>query len=335
MAKLRIFLGFLLLFIGGVGIFLPLLPTTPFVLLAMICFAREPHLQAYVRRLPMFREYIEDYQSGCGISGRVLSRSLLILWGMLGLSAYLAGNPWLGILLAAVGVGVSWHLVHLRLKGLRNRQFSMVELLVVISIISILAGLLLPVLGKARAKMDRTTCINNLKQIGQGLDFYTSDHADMIPGVDDTYWGSSVPIVRTYGGTVLALGKLIGLYRLPADVFGCPANKTRLPSYVRTTWDGSSPVVQTAYLYRETDVDFLPKKSHPGNAGRALVMDFACLYATGTIEPHQFQDVNLLYNDGHVETRSNSPAPGVLYTLAAAAGPAIPPCESAWLNSDK
>lgn len=239
------------------------------------------------------------------------------------------------LLLAAVGAGVSCHLIHLRLKGLKRRQFSMVELLVVISIICILAGLLLPVLGKARAKMQRTSCMNNLKQIGQALDFYASDYDDMIPGVDDTYWGSSVPIVRMYGGPI-ALGKLIAPYRLPADIFGCPANKTRLPSYVRASWDDNLAVVQTAYLYRETDVDFHPKKSKQENTGRALVMDFACLYAFSSIEPHQFQDVNLLYNDGHVETRSNSPAPGVLYTLAAvAAGPTIPPCESAWLNSDQ
>lgn len=337
MTILRISLGFLLLSIGGIGVFLPLLPTTPFVLLAMACFAKEPRLQTYVGNLPLFREYIEDCRKGCGISGKVLARSLLILWVMLGFSAFWAAKLWVGILLGGIGAAVSLHLVHLRLKGVRRRQFSMIELLVVVSIIFILAGLLLAALGKARGKMERTTCTNNLKQIGQALEFYASDNDDMIPDTDGAtaYWGTSIPIVRMYGGTIYALGKLIVSYRLPPEIFGCPGNHSRLPSYVRDNWINGTPVVQTAYLYRETDVGFKPKKSLPQNNARALVVDFACLYPTGVIMPHQFRDVNLLYNDGHVENRFNSPAPGVLYTMTGAGGPTVPPCEFIWENSDR
>ncbi|HWR24178.1 MAG TPA: YbaN family protein [Feifaniaceae bacterium] len=98
--------------LGTLGVFVPVLPTTPFVLLAAGCFAASsPRMYAWLVRNKRLGPFIENYRHGCGVPKKRKREALLFLWGGLCLSAALVRQPLVWGILIIVGIGVTLHLM--------------------------------------------------------------------------------------------------------------------------------------------------------------------------------------------------------------------------------
>ena len=71
----------------------------------------------------------------------------------------------------------------MRTNDLRQHGFTLIELLVVIAIIMILAGMLLPSLGRAKEQAKMIQCLNNLRQMGISVRLYVDDHQGRFPPI--------------------------------------------------------------------------------------------------------------------------------------------------------
>jgi uncharacterized membrane protein YbaN (DUF454 family) len=114
---LVIALGTICLAIGIVGIFTPILPTTPFLLLAAYCYLRSS--QRFYRWLMnnrVFGSYIRSYTEGRGIPLKVKLFTIALLWVTIGISIWLVANTIVTVVLLVVAVGVSLHIAFIRRK---------------------------------------------------------------------------------------------------------------------------------------------------------------------------------------------------------------------------
>jgi prepilin-type processing-associated H-X9-DG protein len=105
----------------------------------------------------------------------------------------------------------------------------LIELLVVLAIIAILAGLLLPVLAKAGQKARNIACVGQLRQLGLGVRMYADDHQNRLPAAEllpSMPASTNAPLPRICD----VLGAYVG--GAPADgnslpIFKCPSDKVR------------------------------------------------------------------------------------------------------------
>lgn len=106
--------GMLAIALGVIGIFLPLLPTTPFLLLAAACFARSStRMHNWMLSHRVFGDYLRNYEEGRGIPARAKVLALVMMWSSLAYAAWRYESIWLRVLLVAVGAGVSIYLLRL------------------------------------------------------------------------------------------------------------------------------------------------------------------------------------------------------------------------------
>jgi len=110
--------GFLLVAIGVIGIFLPLLPTTIFLILASVCFVKSsPRANEWLRNHKVLGAYIKNYQDKSGLTITSKIFNLILLWGMITVSAFLFTDGfYIRLLLFALAIGVSIHLVMIKTK---------------------------------------------------------------------------------------------------------------------------------------------------------------------------------------------------------------------------
>jgi uncharacterized membrane protein YbaN (DUF454 family) len=108
--------GTFFLALGIVGIVLPILPTTPFLLLAAACYARgSRRFYDWLLGNRVFGRYIRNYREGRGITFRDKAVSIGLLWLTILLSVLLVvRNLWVKIVLIAIAVGVSTYLLAIR-----------------------------------------------------------------------------------------------------------------------------------------------------------------------------------------------------------------------------
>jgi uncharacterized membrane protein YbaN (DUF454 family) len=122
MKYLLIILGSICLALGVIGIFLPLLPTTPFLLLsAALYFRSSEKLYQWLIRQKYLGTYIRNFREHKAIPLRVKIVSVSLLWLTLGYcTIFIAQQWWLRSILLGLAIAITWHI--LSYATLRKRE---------------------------------------------------------------------------------------------------------------------------------------------------------------------------------------------------------------------
>ncbi len=186
-----------------------------------------------------------------------------------------------------------------------KRGFTLIVLLVVIAIIAILAGLILPVLARARESARRSSCASNLNQIGKACFMYAD-----VPSNAGLYPSKGT---HNAANNMLALNLLYKGYIADARVFSCPSypiGPAKLAAIPDTTGGTKAPAMvaadtnygydsrhsqndATAGLAADSSVAGANSNNHGANAGQNI------LFGGGSVE---FRDsVKINHGDGVID----------------------------------
>lgn len=201
---------------------------------------------------------------------------------------------------------------------MKKQNFTLTELLVVISIIAILAGLTMPALNKARSSAMATACSSNLKQVGAIFMLYANDCEDLLPPAETTekepwFWGLED---KKYFRNDMRNNTSKTVVNCPVTR-GNPANKDGygVPIGDNEEDGGKSMGYSNVYARSRTDMDgvksFLasdsivdaPINSSKGDAySIGQKQDSSYVAGTGYIAFRHSDKANMLMLDGRVDT---------------------------------
>lgn len=115
---LLIIIGSIALILGAIGAVLPVLPTTPFVLLAAACFARSSEkLHNWLVETKYFGEFIRHYNENTGIAKKTKIKAISFLWITLICSTFFIDRYWVWGILLVVGISVTTHISLIKTKA--------------------------------------------------------------------------------------------------------------------------------------------------------------------------------------------------------------------------
>lgn len=142
-----------------------------------------------------------------------------------------------------------------RLPFVRQNMFTLIELLIVIAIISILAGMLLPALGKAKESANKTLCGSNMKQLGMGMIMYSDDYKRLPTR------GSSSDTRKCWDARIISyLGFSSDVSAAQAHkIFVCNARKGNITSAVSRSYAMNDHVAGSGLLAKNNNLKHDPK----------------------------------------------------------------------------
>ncbi|MEA4985388.1 MAG: YbaN family protein [Paludibacter sp.] len=118
MKAFLIVIGFIAVGLGILGMFLPILPTTPFLLLAAACFAKSSDkFYHWLLNNRWFGSYIKNYREGKGIPLKIKIMALSFLWSTILISiVFFLDNIHVQVLLFAIAAAVTIHISLIKTK---------------------------------------------------------------------------------------------------------------------------------------------------------------------------------------------------------------------------